>query len=197
MITKLKKLISLLAEECRMANKQSSHPQDPEKSSSPTSELDTLRHIVFGAAKADIEQRLSELSQLTTEHFQKLEQQIAQQMKQLHASMDDGLHRLEQQLAVADQHQDKKADELNAYADKISSELEMAETNNKQENDELHQRIDKEIKLMSDSFNEQLQQALSKLNQVSNELNTSKTDRKTLAKLLNTVATNLEADEGE
>jgi hypothetical protein len=185
------------AEECRMADKKNSPTQEPSNKATITSELDTLRHIVFGAAKADIEQRLSELSQLTSEHFQKLELQMAQQMKQLHSAMEDGLHRLEQQLAVADQNQDKKADELNAYADKISSELEMAEANSKQENDELHQRLDKEISVLTNSFNEQLQQALANLAKVSSELNTSKTDRKTLAKLLNTVATNLATDEGE
>jgi DNA anti-recombination protein RmuC len=187
----------LLAEEWRMADKKGSPTQDQINTTSQTSELDTLRHIVFGVAKADIEQRLSELSQMTSEHFLRLEQQMAQQTKQLQNAMEDGLQRLEQQLAVADQNQDKRSDELNVYADKISSELEMAEANNKQENDELHQRIDKEIKQLTDSFNEQLHQALAKLNQVSNELNTSKTDRKTLAKLLTTVATNLETDVGE
>ncbi|MGO4891261.1 hypothetical protein [Flavobacterium sp. W21_SRS_FM6] len=180
-----------------MANKHSSQSQDQENTHAPASELDTLRHIIFGAAKADLERGLSELSELTSLHFQKLEQQMSQQMQQLQTTMEDGLHRLEQQLAVADQNQDKRSDELNAYADKISSELEMAEANSKQENDELHQRLDKEMALLSSNFNEQLQQALTKLNQVSSELNTSKTDRKTLAKLLNTVATNLEADEGE
>jgi hypothetical protein len=180
-----------------MADKKNIPTQDPDNGSANSSELDTLRHIVFGAAKADLERGLSELSRLTGEHFQKLEQQMALQMKQLHGAMEDGLHRLEQQLAVADQNQDKKAEELNAYADKISSELEMAEANSKQENDELHQRLDKEISLLTHSFNEQLQQALANLAKVSSELNTSKTDRKTLAKLLNTVATNLATDEGE
>jgi ABC-type transporter Mla subunit MlaD len=73
----------------------------------------------------------------------------------------------------------------------------MAEANNKQENHVLHVRLDKEIKMLTAKFTEQLNQALDKLTQVSSELNSSKTDRKTLAKLLATVASNLETDEGE
>ena len=60
--------------------------------------------------------------------------------------MREGFKQLEDKLALADQGQDEKAAELNIYADKISSELEMAEANNKQENDDLYDRLDKEIK---------------------------------------------------
>ena len=180
-----------------MADKKSSTENDLKNSMSENSELASLRHIVFGAAKADIEQQIANLSQRTAEHFQKLEQQMAQNVKNLQAAMDDGLHQLAQQLATADQAQDQKAAELNAYADKLSSELEMADANNKQENDELHNRLDKEIASITAKFNEQLNQALAQLNKVSSELNNNKTDRKTLAKLLSTVATNLEIDDSE
>ena len=180
-----------------MADKKSSAENDVKNNPSQESELASLRHIVFGAAKADIEQQLQALSQRTNEHFQKLEQHTAQQFKNVQAAMDDGFQQLAQQLALADQAQDQKAAELNTYADKLSSELELADANNKQENDELHNRLDKEIALLTEKFNEQLNQALAKLNQVSNELNANKTDRKTLAKLLSTVATNLEIDDSE
>ena len=63
--------------------------------------------------------------------------------------MREGFKQLEDKLALADQGQDEKAAELNIYADKISSELEMAEVNNKQENDDLHTRLDKEIKMLT------------------------------------------------
>ena len=180
-----------------MADKKNSAENDVKNSPPENTELASLRQIVFGAAKADIEQQIQALNQRTAEHFQKLEQQMAQHVKNLQSAMDDGLQQLSQQLALADQGQDQKAAELNAYADKLSSELEMADANNKQENDELHSRLDKEIALLTTKFNEQLNQALAKLNQVSNDLNANKTDRKTLAKLLSTVANNLEIGDGE
>ncbi|WP_293745658.1 hypothetical protein [uncultured Paraglaciecola sp.] len=111
--------------------------------------------------------------------------------------MREGFNQLDDKLALADQGQDEKAAELHTYADKISSELEMAEANSKQENDELHDRLDKEIKSLTVKFTDQLNQALEKLTQMSSDLNSTKTDRKTLAKLLATVASNLETDEGE
>jgi hypothetical protein len=160
-------------------------------------ELDSLRQIVFGAAKNDLEQRISLLEQQTQASFKNLESAMEKNTQTLQAAMQDGFHQLENKLALADQGQDEKAAELNAYANKISSELEMAEANSKQENDELHDRLDKEIKTLTIKFNDQLNQTLEKLTQMSSELNSSKTDRKTLAKLLATVASNLETDEGE
>lgn len=160
-------------------------------------ELESLRHIIFGGAKSDIEQRIATLEQQTVDSFKAMEQTLEKNSQNLQAVMQDGFNQLEDKLALADKGQDEKAAELNAYANKISSELEMAETNSKQENDELHTRLDKEIKALTIRFTDQLNQALEKLSQVSSDLNSSKTDRKTLAKLLATVASNLETDEGE
>jgi ribosome-associated translation inhibitor RaiA len=159
------------------------------------SELDQLRNIVFGVAKADIEKRITILEQQTHEHFKKIELQQRQSNQNMQTAMEDALNKLEDTLSVANHGQDEKNAELIAYSDKISSELEMAEANSKQENDELHVRLDKEIQNLTIKFTEQLNLALEKLTQVSSQLNSSKTDRKTLAKLLATVASNLETDE--
>lgn len=178
-------------------NAQDTNNQNPSTESVAVTELETLRHIVFGAAKSDIEQRISELEQQTDDNFKKMQLAQEKNTQNIQATMREGFSQLEDKLALADQGQDEKAAELNAYADKISSELEMAEANSKQENDELHDRLDKEIKALTVKFTDQLNQALEKLTQVSSELNSTKTDRKTLAKLLATVASNLETDEGE
>ena len=167
------------------------------EASSEGSELDTLRHIVFGEAKTQLEQRIDGLEKRNQASFDKLEQLLEKNLTALQQKMAEEFQSLENKLAYADQSQDKKAEELNAYADRISSALEMAEANSKQENDELHDRLDKELKSLSDNFTLQLTQAIDKLNQVSSELNSSKTDRRTLAKLLASVASNLETGEDE
>lgn len=184
-----------------MANKKSANNTTnqplPNAEAIGITELENLRNIVFGAAKSEIEQRISSLEQQTQDNFKTMQLTLEKNTQNLHTAMREGFNQLEDKLALADQSQDEKAAELHTYADKISSELEMAETNNKQENDELHNRLDKEIKTLTVKFTNQLDQALEKLTQVSNELNSSKTDRKTLAKLLATVASNLETDDGE
>lgn len=174
-----------------MADKKNTD-NSKDSTASTTSELDTLRQIVFGAAQSDIEQRIHTLEAQTQNRFAKLEQSLAKNTQVMQATIDDGFHHLEEKLAKADHVHDEKEAEINAYADRISSALEMAEANNKQENDGLHERLDKEIKNLSATFTEQLNQAFAKLNQVSTELNSSKTDRKTLAKLLAAVASDLE-----
>jgi hypothetical protein len=184
-----------------MADKKSTdntkNQTPPTAESIAMGELETLRNLVFGPAKSDIEQKISTLEQQTEDNFKAMQLTLEKNMQSLHAAMRDGFSQLEDKLVLADQGQDEKASELHSYADKISSELEMAEANNKQENDELHNRLDKEIQTLTAKFTDQLNQALEKLTQVSSELNSSKTDRKTLAKLLATVASNLETDEGE
>lgn len=184
-----------------MADKKSAQTTKNQTSSTTDSlastELESLRNLVFGAAKSDIEQRISALEQRTEDSLNKIQLTIEKNTQSLQITMRDGFNQLEDKLAVADQGQDAKTAELNTYADKISSELEMAEANSKQENDELHDRLDKEIQALTVKFTEQLNQALEKLTQVSSELNSSKTDRKTLAKLLATVASDLATDEGE
>ncbi|MCF2949023.1 hypothetical protein L0668_12955 [Paraglaciecola aquimarina] len=178
-----------------MTDKKNTPSKNDKTSSDSQSELDTLRQIVFGAAQDNIEKRINTLEQQTLSSFSKMEQLLEKNVKTIKAQMEDGFNNLEDKLALADQSQDKRATEINNYADQISSALEMAEANSKQENDELHERLNQEIKNLSSTFTEQLEQALAKLNQVSSELNSSKTDRKTLAKLLASVASDLETGE--
>lgn len=186
---------------CNMADKKSANNTKNQTATTTETiqitELDNLRNIVFGAAQNDIDQRINALEQQTQDNFKSMQLTIEKNTQSLQAAMREGFNQLDDKLAFADQGQDEKAAELHTYADKISSELEMAETNSKQENDELHNRLDKEIKTLTVKFTDQLNQALEKLTQMSSDLNSTKTDRKTLAKLLATVASNLETDEGE
>jgi acetolactate synthase small subunit len=170
--------------------------QEQTKSELQNSELDTLRQIVFGSAQANIEQRIDTLEQHTQQSLDKIEKRLENNIQQIKVSMEDGFNKLEDKLALADHSQDQKSAELNNYADRLSSALDMLETNTKQDNDVIHDRLDKEIQKLTEHFATQLNEALNKLNQVSSELNSSKTDRK-LAKLLASVASDLETGGNE
>jgi len=173
------------------------HSPDKNDKSSPTSELAHLRQIVFGDAQKDLEQKMTQLGQSLQSQLKQLEQQTTRQFNQLQSALEHHVQQLEDKLLNADKGQDSKANELFTLSKNLSSELEMAEAASKQENDELHKRIDHDLNALSNKFSEQLKQALAQLTQVSNELNSSKTDRKTLAKLLATVASNLETGDDE
>lgn len=183
-----------------MADKKSSVKKTEAENSqapAPISELDQLRDIVFGQAKSKLEGQLEAMQVQMRQDFANAEDNLNKQMQRMQSLLEDHVNKLEDKLAIAEQNNEEKSSELNGYADKIASELEMAEANAKQENDELHERLDKELAKLSEKFTEQHLQAMEKLNQVAAELSSSKTDRKTLAKLLATVATNLETDESD
>lgn len=168
--------------------------EQPVPSSEP-SELEQLRQIVFGQAQAGLENQMALLQQEMKAGFDRLSQHLQQQIAEIQGALQDHVNHLEDRIALVDsQHEEKSAD-LNAYADKLSAELETYDANSRHQSDELHKRLDGEIRQLTDKFTAQHDQTLELLSQVKSELNSSKTDRKTLAKLLAAMATNLETDE--
>lgn len=159
------------------------------------SELDALRDIVFGNAKAELEAHIATLKDETTAAFKHMENELRKNVRAMQAALQDSVEQLTDRLERIDKlHEDKEA-ELQAYADKLSSELEMTDANSRQENDQLHNRVDQEVSELTKKYDAKLAEAMERLNQVTNELSTSKADRKTLAKLLASMATNLETDQ--
>ncbi|WP_375751442.1 hypothetical protein [Vibrio sp. HN007] len=171
--------------------------QEIEIEQETVSELDQLRSIVFGAAKADLDAHLVELQKEMRAGFDQAAQELREQVAEMQAALKDSVDSLDNRITWVDsQHDDKTAD-LSAYADKLASEIEMNDTSSKQQDDELQRRLEEEVQDLTDKFTRQHDQTIELLNQVKQELNTSKTDRKTLARLLATVASNLETDEDD
>ena len=77
----------------------------------------------------------------------------------------------------------------------LSSEHEMFASATQQDFKNIEQALDTESQSLTRNFNDELAQLKVHLESVSNDLTSSKTDRKTLAKLLATMATNLEDDQ--
>ena len=80
------------------------------------------------------------------------------------------------------------------YKAKLKSELEIAETAAKNDNDALEAHVVKELDALDTLFSQRHKELLERLQQVTSELSETKTDRKTLANLLSTMATNLTSD---
>jgi ABC-type transporter Mla subunit MlaD len=178
-----------------MADKKIAPLNQNENDLSTSSELESLRTIVFGAAKAEIDERLNQLEQTMLSHFEQAEKNLTKQVEQIQSSLNQAVVKLNDKIGTVDHQQDERSNELKMYADKLASELEMSDTSGKQDSDELHSRLDKEVQALTEKYDAKLAEALQKLNQVTQELGSSKTDRKTLAKLLATVASNLETDQ--
>ena len=85
-------------------------------------------------------------------------------------------------------------EQLQNTTDKLQSELEIAEASAKNDNNALEAHVIKELESLDSLFSKRHQELLEKLQQVTSELSENKTDRKTLANLLSTMATNLTTD---
>lgn len=158
-------------------------------------ELEQLRVLVFGQAKQALDARIDNLSQTLAqetkalqsnfdERFLALEQSLNEQHKSVLAQIND----------LANIQESDKA-ELIQSQNNILSQLEMAENASKDDSTFVHKRIDEEVTKLEADVEKATLEILEKLEQVTKELSGSKTDRKKLALLLSTMASNLDADD--
>lgn len=162
---------------------------------SDSQELAQLRNLMFGAAKQQLEQRIDDLEKSMHQAFSDLEKRQAEQTSAIQQTIRETSEKLTHDLQAVDDAQNQRSEQLNTYADRLSSEIEMAETTHKEDTEQLHSRLDAEVRQLTESFNQQYAHAMEKLEQVTQELSSSKTDRKTLAHLLSAMAVNLESDD--
>lgn len=177
-----------------MSNKKSKETEQKE-SKSPLGELEQLREIVFGDAqqqlvsqittlRSDMEQALSLQSQTFSVRLDKMQTDITQQFDELNKN-----------LQFVDKTHDENEATMQKEHESLVSEHEMFAAATQQNFKNIEQTLNNESTSISTHFNEQLEQLKNHLEVVSKELSSSKTDRKTLAKLLATMATNLEDDQ--
>jgi hypothetical protein len=162
---------------------------------SADSELTQLRNILFGTAKTELQTQIDQLRQEMQLNFELSAKKLQQEMSDMQHAIQHHVNQLDQRIAVVDNQQDDKTTKLNDYADKIASELEMNASISEEQDGQIQKRLDNEIELLTSRFTKQHDQTIELLNQVKNDLNTTKTDRKTLARLLATVASGLEVDD--
>ena len=171
------------------------------KADNVTSELSQLRDIVFGDAQRQLIESIDKLRTDLTASISSLKKHNDEAMSKLRNELHETENSLLQKLSEVDtkhvETSEALEDSLNKAHAQLSSDIEMTDTSSKEDADALHNRIDKETRQLTQMLNEYHAQAMDKLTEVNHELNTSKTDRKTLAKLLAAMATNLEADDSD
>lgn len=166
----------------------------PADSVSQTDELTQLREILFGKTTRAFRADLSALETRVEDSFTKLNKRLDVQFADIRKTIDERVMSLGEQLASANENHGNVQAHLQNTTDKLQSELEIAETSAKNDNDALEAHVVKELESLDSLFSKRHQELLAKLQQVTSELSESKTDRKTLANLLSTMATNLATD---
>lgn len=173
--------------------------KNTQPTSTDVSPLAQLQDIVFGEAQRAMTQKIDDLAATFNQHISQLKEAHQVSVSSLQSSITQLEKSILNKLNESNQAFDKKTQDLQqdiaSTKTQLSSEIEMTDTSGKEDIEAVHSRIDQELRDINALLNEYKAQTLEKLSDVNNELNSSKTDRKTLAKLLATMATNLEADE--
>jgi len=176
-----------------MATKKSSISNDT-ASNDAFGELEQLRLIVFGQAKVELEAKIDSLQQNLSAEIVEMSAQFSANLSDLHKNMDAQFKALSNAISDVDSSREANKVALDETNSVLSSQLEMAENASKDDSDLIHKRIDEEVNKLESTVDASMHDILAQLERVTTELTSSKTDRKTLAQLLATMASNLDAD---
>ena len=177
-----------------MANTPAKGAKDTQETTSPTDELSQLREIIFGQTNREIRADLANLEAKVSDNFSKLNNQLDKQFNDMKKLIDSQIAELSSRLDSANDGHANVQSQLQSTTDKLKSELEIAETAAKNDNDALEAHVVKELDALDTLFSQRHKELLERLQQVTSELSETKTDRKTLANLLSKMATNLTSD---
>lgn len=178
-----------------MANKKN-EPIEKNSSEVPVNdELSQLRAIVFGAAELNLTEQIIKLRNDMEQSVTSLEQCLSKRISEFQQNVDLKFTEMDKRITFIDKAHDEIEVNIQKSLDKLHSEHEIFESTTQQDFKEINQSLDNESHNLTINFDQQLTQLKTHLEKVSNALSSSKADRKTLAKLLATMATNLEDDQ--
>ena len=178
-----------------MVNKKNGAPESSKNENTSVDELAQLRTIVFGAAEQKLIAELSTLRNDMEKSIDSLDQRLSKKISDFQNDVEAKQLEIDKRIAFIDKSHDDSEANLQKSLDNLYSEHEMFASATQQDFKDLNQSLDNESSSLTSNFDQQLSQLKTHLEEVSNELTSSKTDRKTLAKLLATMATNLEDDQ--
>ncbi|MEC7690017.1 MAG: hypothetical protein VYE47_04330 [Pseudomonadota bacterium] len=167
----------------------------PQASTADKSELGQLREILFGQSSRDFQQQLASLDEKLESNFSALNQKLENHVASLNKTIETQFAALSEQLSADNTQHQQAQENLKGLHDTLKSELEMAEAAAQDDTSKLESKLSKEMDAMETLFNKRHEALLERLQQVTEELSSSKTDRKTLASLLSTMASNLATDQ--
>lgn len=161
----------------------------------PAQELKQLRHIVFGAAEDQLLSQLKELQKQLSDGLKNLNKELSNKLDSHQVATQQSLDDLADRLNSIDRQHDENEAALKSELEALNSEHDSLVASTQKEFKSMDEALGNEAQMLSDSIEKKVARLTQKLDSVSKELSSSKTDRKTLANLLATMATNLEDDD--
>jgi hypothetical protein len=177
-----------------MANKKNEPKENITDEKAPIDELSRLRTLVFGAAEHKLIEQITSLRTDMEQSVDTLEQTLSTKLSGLQKHVELKLTEIDNRITFSDNAHDENEANIQKSLDNLHSEHEMFASATQQDFKAINQTLDNETNNLTINFEEQITQLQTHLEKVSTELSSSKADRKVLAKLLATMAANLEDD---
>jgi hypothetical protein len=178
-----------------MANKKNQPMEDTSSEVTVIDELSQLRAIVFGAAELNLKEQINQLQSDMEKSVTSLDQCLSQKIAEFQQNVDLKFTEIDKRITHIDKTHDDKEANIKKSLDNLHSEHEIFESATQQDFKDINQSLENETHNLTVNFDQQITQLKTHLEAVSTALSSSKADRKTLAKLLATMATNLEDDQ--
>lgn len=178
-----------------MANKKNEPIENITPDEAAIDELSQLRTLVFGAAEQKLIANITTLRTDMEQSVVTLEQSLSTKIFELQQQVELKFTEMDKRITSIDNAHDDNEATIQKSLDNLYSEHEMFASATQQDFKEINQALDNETNNLTVNFDQQLTQLKTHLEKVSTALSSSKADRKTLAKLLATMATNLEDDQ--
>ena len=178
-----------------MTNKKNSAKGEQTDATPLVTELEQLRQLIFGDAQQQLITQITTMRHELEKALQTQEQSFSERLSKMKDNMEQQFSNIDQRILFLDKTHDEHEANLQKDLTHLASEHEIFATTTQQDFKNMEQSLDSESNSLASNFHEQLEQLKAHLDDVSKDLSSSKTDRKTLAKLLATMATNLEDDQ--
>ena len=178
-----------------MTNKKNNAKGEQTDATPLVTELEQLRQLIFGDAQQQLITQITTMRHELEKALQTQEQSFSERLSKMKDNMEQQFSNIDQRILFLDKTHDEHEANLQKDLTHLASEHEIFATTTQQDFKNMEQSLDSESNSLASNFHEQLEQLKAHLDDVSKDLSSSKTDRKTLAKLLATMATNLEDDQ--
>lgn len=187
------KLKPEIVESNLLSDQQSSATQTGEATAA-SAELQQVQELLFGAQSRDFERKISKLEQLFQSSITDLRAAMDNNMASLLEKVQQFSEQLDDKVAAEGRERLQQFDELQQSIKDTHQHIDNLQLESGQSQADLENRFFAQAEHLNQEFNTRNEEILKKLEQVECSLKDEKTDRSMLARLLKTMAEQIEAD---
>ncbi|WP_144394268.1 hypothetical protein [Pleionea sediminis] len=159
--------------------------------SDPVEQLSSIRKLLFGEDVARLELALEQQRKYMDTQLKKMEDLIKSTGSQLESQIKSAVSDIQGSLDSIHTEHSQKETRLERKLQDVGKRLTEFKSNTKTDLSEAHKELDQISKKIYKSLDKEVKQLTLKIDNTSKELSSNKADRKTLATLLESMATNL------